>query len=215
MLFSHPEDVQGWFHAPILSEGGWVGCSTPGWLIQVADLVAMTHPNTILGWRSLGSRRNRAEFMFPHLTACGKGLGVLPSPSFLITESQRRHQAVGTRRGLMPTPGGKSRGWMQKWACRETAVHGPRRTLLGTPPWVLGAAGTQSRGGRHPQRAQCAAQGPPCSAGTGSPQDGREEPDPAPAGAPLQRQGGSRGSPARSCWPAVGAGVPAGAYAPG
>lgn len=105
-------------------------------------MVGITHPNTILGWRSLGSRRERAEFMFPYFTVHGRGLGALSSPSFRIRESPRQHQAVGTRHRLMPALGERRARGKSGWVCRETAVHSHQ----GTPPRVLGAAGTQSRG---------------------------------------------------------------------
>lgn len=159
------------------------------------------------------------EFMFPHFTVREKGLRALPFPSLPIRESPIEHQAVGTRRGLMPTPGerrarGESGVGVQGDRGAQPSGDSPLPPP-GTPPRVLGATGTQSQGRRHPQRAQCAAQGLPCSAGTGSPQGGREESDPARAGAAPQRQGGSLGCPAWSRWPAAGARVPAGAYAPG
>lgn len=174
-------------------------------------MVGITHPNTILGWRSLGSRRERAEFMFPYFTVHGRGLGALSSPSFRIRESPRQHQAVGTRHRLMPALGerrarGKSGVGVQGDSSAQPS---------GDPPAGARGCWHPEPGTGHPQRAQCAAQGPPCSAGAGSPQDGQEEPDPALAGAAPQCQGGSQGSPAWSCWPAAGARVPARAYAPG
>lgn len=179
-------------------------------------MVGISCPNTILRCRSLGSRRDRAEFMFPPSQFAGRGWGRCP-PLVSPSESPRPHKAVGTRRGLMPVLGGRAGGGSRcgsEGRPRCPALGGPP-SPPGDPPRVLGAAGSPSRGRRRPQRAQCVAQGPPCSAGIGSPQDGREEPDPAPAGAAPQRQGGSQGSPAGPRCPAAGAGLPAGVYAPG
>lgn len=209
LLLSDPKCCWGWFHTPVLSSGAGQAAARLCWLMLAAGLVRIIRPNPIFGWRSPGSGRGRGESHSSPLQLPGEGAGLctLPNtPPPLAQSHQDDTRLWGTRRGLMLTPAGKSRGQIQTRACRGAVMHGPRGTPGHPPHGCTGPLAPRARLEAPTKGPVCGTRAALCCQhGVIRGMAGKGLILPQPWHPPSPRVGG-QGSPAWPHWPAAGGG---------